>query len=201
VGNRQGDIELHETARVHPSAVLEGRVRVGPYTFVGAGTVITGDVEMGHHSLVQCNVVIRGTNRIGNYVHIYDLVCIEGGRPAQVGGSAAEEPDRSVIEDEAWINHGATMHGSRVGRGAVLGLNAALDYDCRIGAGAIVTDGSACPIGTVVPPRCVADGVPARIVQREITDEDLVRIMGVHTGQWVRYAGEQQEWAVREGPG
>ena len=48
---------------------------------------------------VRCNVVIRGRNRIGNYVHIYDNVCIEGGRPALVGSSTAEVPDQSIIGD------------------------------------------------------------------------------------------------------
>ena len=27
---------------------------------------------------------------VGNYVHIYDNVCIEGGRPAKIGSSTAE---------------------------------------------------------------------------------------------------------------
>ncbi len=188
---------IHRTADVDPSVILRGNVTVGEYTVIGPGTVIVGDVTIGHHSLVQCNVVIRGRNAIGNYVHIYDSVCIEQGRPAKAGGSAAEVPDESVIDDEGWINHGATMHGSRIGRGAVLGLNAALDYDCRIGAGAIVTDGSACYVGTVVPANCIAEGVPARIVQRDITDQDRIRIMGLVPREWVHYAGKLQEQEIR----
>lgn len=190
-------INMHETADVDPTVVLRGNVTIGAYTVIGPGTVIVGDVTIGHHSLVQCNVVIRGKNAIGSYVHIYDSVCIEQGRPAKVGGSAAGVPDRSVIEDEAWINHGATMHGSQIGEGAVVGINAALDYDCRIGKGAIVTDGSACSVGTVVPGNCVAEGVPARIVKRDITDEDRIRIMGLVPRQWVHYAGELQEKGIR----
>jgi acyl-[acyl carrier protein]--UDP-N-acetylglucosamine O-acyltransferase len=109
---------------VHPSVILEGRVVIGAYTKVDAGTVITGEVTIGHHTLVRCNVVIRGRNRIGSYTHIYDSVCIEGGRPASVGSSQACEPDQSAIGDECWVNHGATMHGTRAGNGAAIGLNA-----------------------------------------------------------------------------
>ncbi len=196
---RRDGINVHETAQVHPSVIMEGKVSIGAYTFVGAGTVLTGDVTIGHHSLVQCNVVIRGTVKVGNYVHIYDAVCIEQGRPAKVGGSAAEEPDQSIIEDEGWINHGATMHGCRIGRGAVVGLNTALDYNCRIGAGAIVTDGSACYVNTIIPPDCIAEGVPARVVKENITDEDRLRIMGVLPREWAHYAGDEQERRVREG--
>jgi carbonic anhydrase/acetyltransferase-like protein (isoleucine patch superfamily) len=194
---QQNSVIVHPTADVDPSAILRGNVAIGPYTCVGPGAVIVGDVTIGHHSLVQCNVVIRGRNTIGNYVHIYDLVCIEQGRPAKEGSSTAEVPDESVIGDFAWINHGATMHGSRLGEGAVLGLNAALDYDCRIGKGSIVTDGSACYVGTVIPDNCIAEGVPARIVQRDITDDDRRRVMGLVPRAWARYAGDQQERAAK----
>ena len=193
---QEGSINVDETADVHPSVILEGKVAIGAFTVVGAGTVITGDVVIGHHSLVQCNVVLRGKIRIGSYVHIYDSVCIEQGRPAKVGGSAAEEPDQSVIADEAWINHGATMHGSRIGRGGVVGLNACLNYNCRVGAGAIVTDGSACPVDFVVPDDAVAEGVPARIVRENITDEDRIRLMGLVPKTWAHYAGDLQEEAA-----
>jgi carbonic anhydrase/acetyltransferase-like protein (isoleucine patch superfamily) len=89
------------------------------------------------------------------------------------------------------------MHGSRIGKGAVVGLNAALDYNCRIGEGAIVTDGSACYVDTVIPPNSIAEGVPARIVKENITDEDRLHIMGVLPREWAHYAGDQQERSIR----
>ncbi|MHC5034218.1 MAG: gamma carbonic anhydrase family protein [Planctomycetota bacterium] len=188
-----GNVEVHETAQVHRSAILEGTVTIGAYTVVGAGTVIVGEVTVGDHCNIQCNVAIRGKNTIGNYVHIYDSVCIEQGRPAHDGSSTAEVPDESVIEDYGWINHGATMHGTRVGEGAVVGLNASLNYNCRVGKGAIVADGSACPVDFVVPDNSVAEGVPARIVQLEITDDDRRRIMGLVPRLWAQYAARWQE--------
>jgi hypothetical protein len=93
--------------------LLEGRVTVGAYTKIDAGTIITGNVTIGHHTLIRCNVTIRGTNQIGNYTHIYDNVCIEGGRPAKVGGSKAEVPDRSIIGDGCWINTAPRCMGPR----------------------------------------------------------------------------------------
>ncbi len=201
MAQKQLGVNMDETADVHPSVVLEGNITIGKFTKIGAGTVITGNVTIGHHTLIQCNVVIRGHNTIGNWVHIYDLVCIEGGRPARVGGSAAEEPDRSLIGDECWINHGATMHGSQLGDGAVLDLNACLDYNCRIGKGAIVTNGSACRVNTVVPDNCIAEGVPAGIVKEHITDEDRRQLMGLVPREWVHYAGERQEKQIREKKG
>lgn len=192
------DVQIDPMAVVHPSVIMEGRVVIGPYTYIGAGTVLTGDIEIADHSLVQCNVVIRGKVRVGSYVHIYDSVCIEQGRPAKIGGSAAEEADQSIIADYAWINHGATMHGSRIGEGGVVGLNASLNYNCRIGAGAIVTDGTACPVGFVLPDDCIAEGVPAEVVLQNIVDEDRIRVMGLVPRQWSQYAGDQQEGQIKQ---
>jgi carbonic anhydrase/acetyltransferase-like protein (isoleucine patch superfamily) len=194
-------IHIDPTADVDPTVILRGNITIGAWTTIGPGTVLTGNITIGDHTLVQCNVVIRGNNRIGSYVHIYDLVCIEGGRPARVGGSLASEPDRSIIGDCCWINHGSTMHGSQLGDGAVLGLNVALDYNCRIGKGALITDGSACRVDTVVPENCMAEGVPARIVKTDITDDDRRAVMGLLPDTWVHYAGAQQEQAIRRKKG
>ena len=60
-------MDIDPTADIHPSVILEGKVKVGAYTKIDAGTVITGNVAIGHHTLIRCNVTIRGTNSIGNY--------------------------------------------------------------------------------------------------------------------------------------
>ncbi len=174
-------IKIHETAYVDPTVILQGNITVGPWSRIKAGTVILGNVTIGEHTTIHCNVAIRTGMKeikIGNYVQIYDSVCIEGGRPAN-RGSAGPQGDQTIIKDWAWVNHGAVLHGSEIGEGAVLGLNATLDYACKIGDGAVVANGSACPFATVVPDNCVAEGVPARIVRRDITDEDRLRMFGL----------------------
>ncbi len=193
-------MKISASAYVHPSAVLEGDVVIGEECFVGAGAlllgavavgdgcylgercVLTGDIEVGGHTLVQIGTVIRGWHRIGSYVNIYDLVNIEGGRPYEESG------DRSIIGDFAWINHGATMHGCHIGEHAAVCINAALDYHCTIGAGSIVTNGSSCSVGTVIPENCIAEGVPAQVVKENITDDDRRRLLGL----------VPREWALRE---
>ena len=128
-------MNIDPTADIHPSVILEGKVTVGAYTKIDAGTVITGNVTIGHHSLVRCNVTIRGTNTIGNYVHIYDNVCIEGGRPAKIGSSTAEVPDKSIIGDHCWVNHGATMHGTQMANKSAVGLERLLRLQHPAGRG------------------------------------------------------------------
>lgn len=196
-----GKISIHPTADVHPTAILEGEVTIGAYTVVSAGCVLTGNVTVGHHSLIRCNTVIRGKNTIGNYTHIYDLVNIEGGRPAKVGSSAAQVPDQSIIGDNCWINHGSTMHGTQIGDGGAVGLNACCDYNTRIGKGAVLANGSATHINQVIPDNAFAEGVPAIIKKENITENDRLEYFGVLPSGWTRYAAEGQEADIRKQKG
>ncbi|MFO7917329.1 MAG: hypothetical protein R6V13_04560 [Anaerolineae bacterium] len=191
-------VNVHPTADVHPTALLEGAVTVGAYTTIDAGTVITGNVTIGHHTLIRCNVVIRGTNAIGNYTHIYDAVCIEGGRPARAGSSTAETPDRSRIGDECWVNHGATMHGTRLADRAAVGLNACCDYDTHLEEGAVLANGSATHVGQVIPRNAFAQGVPAEVVREDITDADRRDYFGLVPRIWTHYQGDMIEQRIRE---
>jgi carbonic anhydrase/acetyltransferase-like protein (isoleucine patch superfamily) len=61
-GQRPGGKNIDPTADIHPSVILEGKVTVGAYTKIDAGTIIMGNVTIGHHTLIRCNVTIRGTN-------------------------------------------------------------------------------------------------------------------------------------------
>ena len=175
---RESTIHIHETAYVDPSAVLQGNITIGAWSLVEPGVIIRGNITIGEHTAIHCGTVLRGPIAIGNYVQIFDQVCIEGGRGPQVGTAA--QRDQSILKDGAWINHGANMHGCQIGAHAAIGLNVALDYNCQIGDSAIVMNGSACRINTVVPPNCVAEGVPAQIIERDITDEDRMRLLGLN---------------------
>jgi len=194
-------INIHPDADVHPSVILEGKVTVGPYTKIDAGTIITGNVTIGHHTLIRCNVTIRGTNVIGNYTHIYDNVNIEGGRPAKIGSSRAEVPDRSIIGDGCWINHGATMHGTQVGDGGAIGLNACCDYNTRLGKGAVLANGSATHVDQVIPDNSFAEGVPAIVKKENITEDDRLDYFGVLPSGWTRYEAGKIEERIRANKG
>jgi carbonic anhydrase/acetyltransferase-like protein (isoleucine patch superfamily) len=195
------NVSIHPTADIHSTVVMEGKITVGAYTKIDAGTIISGNVTIGHHTLIRCNVVIRGHNVIGNYVHIYDSVCIEGGRPARVGSSTAEVPDRSIIGDDCWINHGATMHGTQMDEGSAVGLNACCDYNTRLGKGAVLANGSATHYDQVIPENSFAEGVPAKVVKENITDEDRTDYFGLLPGAWTHYEGDRIEENIRRRKG
>ena len=193
----KGPHEIHPTADIHPSVILEGKVRVGAYTKIDAGTVLTGNVTIGHNSLIRCNVTVRGRVEIGNYTHIYDNVCIEGGRPAKTGSTINEEPDRAIIGNYCWINHGATMHGTRMADRSAVNLNACCDYNTRLGEGAVLANGSATHTNQVIPANCFAEGVPAVVKKENISDKDRQDYFGLIPAEWARYEGERQEQRAR----
>ena len=197
MSQEKSGINIHPTAEVHPSVLLEGKVTVGAYTKIDSGTIITGNVTIGHHTLIRCNVVIRGRNTIGNYVHIYDSVCIEGGRPAKAGSSLAEVPDQSIIGDDCWINHGATMHGTQMDTGSSVGLNACCDYNTKLGKGAVLANGSATRHDQVIPDNCFAEGVPAKVVKENLTDDDRRNYFGLLPKAWTHYEGDRIEESVK----
>ena len=173
-------ITIHPTSYIHPSAIIEGKnITIGKYNRIGAGTIIEGhDIVIGDFNLFFLNIAIRGGYiTMGNYINIFDNANIESGRGKDI--------DRTFIEDYCWINHGSVMHGSRIGCGAVIGMNASLNYHTSVGKGAIVMCGSACDVAAEVPDNAVFQGVPARLIQRDITDEDRITFLGLTPRKYI----------------
>ncbi len=179
-----GNVTVDPTTTVHASVILEGDITVGKYCRIEAGTVISGTVRIGDNTSIFLNCAIRSYPSapviIGDHVNVFDNVNIEGGCPRQF-----ENGNRMEIGDGCWINHGAVMHGCKIGPGAVIGMNAALNYNCRIGAGAIVMEGSALHHSTEVPANSVVEGVPGKIIAADITDEDRLRLIGIPHRQYI----------------
>jgi UDP-N-acetylglucosamine acyltransferase len=181
---KDNQIHIDKTATIHPSAIIEGKVTIGKYTYIGAGTIISGNnIVIGDYCRFFMNIVIRGAHlTIGNYVNIFDNANIESGR--------GEHIDKSEIGDYTWINHGSVMHGSNVEKYAVIGMNASLNYHCHIRQGAIVMEGTACPVNYILPADAVAQGVPAAIIRENITDSDRTELLGLIPSVYIKLHAE-----------
>lgn len=153
---------IDPTAYVHPAAVLIGDVIVGPRCYVGPAASLRGDFG-------------RITLREG--ANVQDTCVIHG------------FPDSDTIIDiDGHIGHGAVIHGARIGPNAMVGMNAVVMDRSEIGESAIVGAMAFVREGTVIPPRSLALGVPARVV-RQLTDREI---------DWKRSGTLQyQELAVR----
>jgi len=78
----------------------------------------------------------------------------------------------TILEAEVTVGHNVTLHGCYVERGCLIGIGSILLDDVRIGARSLVAAGALLSPGTVIPPRSLVMGFPAK-VKRELTaDED-----------------------------
>lgn len=134
------------TAFVHPSAVLIGDVVVGPRCYVGPLASLRGDF---------------GRLLIHAGANVQDC-CVMHGFPGT----------DTVIEEDGHIGHGAILHGCKVRRNAMVGMNAVVMDNAEIGESAIVAAQAFVKAGMVVPPRCLAAGVPAKVM-RELSELEM----------------------------
>lgn len=135
---------------IAPSADVIGDVRLGKGASIWFNCTVRGDVnwiEIGEASNVQDNTVIHVTNRTA---------------PTKIG-------------DRVTIGHAAVIHGCTIeddvliGMGAMILDHAVIGHDSIVGAKALVT------MRTVVPPRSLVLGQPAKVI-RELTDEEVASI-------------------------
>lgn len=153
---------IHPTAYVHPTAVLIGDVIIGPGCYVGPGACLRGDFGR--------LVMEEGSN-------LQDT-CVVHGFPGS----------DTVIEVDGHIGHGAVIHGARIGRNALVGMNAVVMDGAVIGESSIVAAMSFVKTGMQVPPRSLVMGMPAKVA-RSLSEEEIA---------WKRKGtAEYQQLAIR----
>ncbi len=153
---------VHPTAYVHPSAVLIGDVIVGPRCYVGPLAALRGDFGR--------LILEEGAN-------LQDT-CVMHGFPGA----------DTVVERDGHIGHGAVLHGCRIGRNALVGMNSVIMDNAVVGADSIVAAMTFVRAGMEVPARSLVVGTPAKVV-RELRDDEI---------QWkTAGTGQYQELAVR----
>src|SRR5262249_11509275 len=124
------------------------------------------------------NCVIRGDVhhiRIGNNTNVQDgsIIHVAGGRFS------------AIIGDRVTIAHGVILHGCTVMDSWLVGIGSIVLDGVSIGEESIVAACSLVTPGTVVPPRSMVMGSPAR-VRRQVTDEEIEWI-DTHWKNYVEY--------------
>jgi carbonic anhydrase/acetyltransferase-like protein (isoleucine patch superfamily) len=137
--------------------------------YVDLSAQVIGDVTLGEHSSVWMNAVLRGdvnSIRVGSNSNVQDCAVLHGQRHLYP----------VIVGDWVTIGHNATVHGCVVEDAVLVGIGVRVLNDCRIGEGALLAAGSVIPEHTVVPPRTLWAGVPAKL-RRELTDGDHALIL------------------------
>lgn len=136
--------------------------------YVDPSAQILGDVTLGERSSVWMNAVVRGdvnSIRVGSCSNVQDCAVLHGQRNLYP----------VIVGDWVTIGHNATVHGCVVEDNVLIGIGARVLNNCRIGESSIIAAGSVVPEHTVVPPRTLWAGVPAKL-RRELGDKDLALI-------------------------
>ncbi|MDX1320376.1 MAG: phenylacetic acid degradation protein PaaY [Oceanospirillum sp.] len=134
------------TAYVHPTAVLIGDVIVGPNCYIGPNACLRGDFGR--------LVIKKGAN-------VQDT-CVMHGFPGT----------DTIIEEDGHIGHGAVLHGCHIGKNALIGMNAVIMDNARIGESSIVAACAFVKADFECPPRSLMAGTPAKVI-RELSDKEI----------------------------
>jgi phenylacetic acid degradation protein len=137
---------VHPSAFVHPTAVLIGDVIVGAGCYVGPNASLRGDFG---------RVILEDGSNLQD-------TCVMHSFPGM----------DTIVEIDGHIGHGAVLHGCRVGRNSMVGMNAVVMDEAEIGEMSIVAAMAFVKSAEKIPPRSLVVGVPARVV-RELTQEEI----------------------------
>ena len=128
---------IHQSAFVHPDAVIIGNVTIGANSSIWPCAVLRGDtnkITIGERTSVQDGAIVHCT---------------------------ADLP--TIVGDDCTIGHNAHLEGCIVESMALIGSGSLVLHQVVIGARALVAAGAVCVQGLQVPPNALAVGVPARV--------------------------------------
>ncbi|MCX7240635.1 MAG: phenylacetic acid degradation protein PaaY [Burkholderiales bacterium] len=137
---------IDPSAFVHPSAVVIGDVIIGPGVYVAPCASLRGDL---------------GRIVIGAGANIQDTVVVHGFPGTD-----------TLIEDNGHIGHGAIIHACTLRRNVLVGMNAVVMDFAEVGESSIISASAFVAAKSVIPPRSLAMGVPAK-VSRALTEDEL----------------------------
>ncbi|MCH7304067.1 gamma carbonic anhydrase family protein [Acinetobacter sp. Ac_3412] len=136
---------VHPSAFVHPTAVLIGDVIIEAGAYIGPFASLRADFGRIH---IKANANVQDS-------------CIIHGFPQSV----------TLVEEMGHIGHAATLHGCRIGKNVLIGMNSViLDY-AEIDENSIIGANSLVKTKDQIPANVLAMGSPAKVV-RDLTEQE-----------------------------
>jgi phenylacetic acid degradation protein len=148
---------IDPSAFVHPSAVVIGDVIIGPGVYVAPCASLRGDL---------------GRIVIGAGSNIQDSAVVHGFPGTD-----------TVIEENGHIGHGAIIHACTLRRNVLVGMNAVVMDFAEVGESSIVSASAFVAAKSVIPPRSLAVGVPAKVIRALTQDEMTWKLQATATYQ------------------
>jgi carbonic anhydrase/acetyltransferase-like protein (isoleucine patch superfamily) len=140
---------------------------IHPEAWVAPSADLIGSIVLERDASVWFHVTMRGDNEpirigVGSNVQESCVLHTDPGHPLEVGEGVT-------------VGHQAMLHGCTIGDGSLVGIQAIVLNDARIGAECLIGAGALVAEGKEIPPRSVVLGSPGRVV-RTLTDEQVAAL-------------------------
>lgn len=133
------DVILDDPAYIHETALLYGKIRIGPEASIWPHVVMRAEMQ---------EIIVGRRSNIQDFVMIHV-------------GSAGP----TVIGDNCSITHHCTIHGADIGDNCLVGINATIMDGARIGKNCIIAGGTFITEKTVIPENSIIMGSPGKVVR------------------------------------
>jgi carbonic anhydrase/acetyltransferase-like protein (isoleucine patch superfamily) len=144
-----------------------GSPTIDDQAFVAPTAVVVGKVTMGPRSSIWYSAVARAD---------HEVIEIGADSNIQDGSTLHADPGFPLIVGRGvTVGHRVVLHGARVDDDVLVGMGSIVLNGVHIGSGSIVAAGAVLTQGTEVPPGSVVGGVPAKVL-RQATADDLEHI-------------------------
>ena len=152
---------VHESAFVHPDAVVIGNVAIGAESTVWPGAVLRGDygrIVVGDRTSVQDGTVVHATAELA-----------------------------TVIGNDCVIGHVAHLEGCTIEDGSLVGSGSVVLHRAVVRSGALVGANAVVPNDMEVPSGAMALGIPAKLREGAVQPGFTDRAVQVYVENGRRY--------------
>ncbi|MFC3022367.1 acyl-ACP--UDP-N-acetylglucosamine O-acyltransferase [Vibrio zhugei] len=157
---------IHESAQIHPSAVVEEGAVIGANVKIGPFCYVDSKVEIGEGTELTSHVVVKGPTQIGKGNRIFQFASI--GEECQDLKYKGEDT-RLVIGDNNMIRESVTMHRgtiqdsglTQVGSNNLFMINAHVAHDCIVGDHCIFANNATLAGHVIVENNAIVGGMCA----------------------------------------
>ena len=150
------------------------RPRIAESAFIAPNAVLIGDVTVGEDASIWFGAVLRGDNTehgivVGAGTSVQDNCVIH------VGGWGP-----TVIGERVTVGHGAKFESCSIGDGSLIGMNAVILQNARIGRECVVAANAVVVEGAEIPDHSLVAGVPGKVKKQ----------LDGSAAEWVRRGGQ-----------
>jgi carbonic anhydrase/acetyltransferase-like protein (isoleucine patch superfamily) len=161
------------------------RPRIADDVYLAPTAVVIGDVTIEPGASVWFGAVLRGDHP-ENGIRIGPRTSVQDNCVVHVGDWAP-----TVVGADVTVGHGAKFESCSIGDGSMIGMNAVILQNARVGAACVVAAGAVVREGAQVPDRSVVAGVPAEV--KKTLDGRAARWIARGSTHYVHLAREYLE--------